>query len=306
MKNFNPMLFLWLLSLTGCSNSKNGKEQTQFQLKQRNYVADHTIDDELDALVPGLNCIAAKGESKRYFVLEKDYVQSDTNQILIVTFRLTVGKVTPSGFSDLANRIVFICPPQISSFVQVNSLSSTSDLSGYLGIVLLHELGHFITGISGNFDEANNEPSKKSRLGEQDMNTTPQYLTYAKKRELQVDSLAVQMLKKSLVNPTTACLLSATGIQLAINGAEFMQFGNRILGNFGTLTPSMIKDQAWSHPNIELRLAFMNFHIHPTLEKKQQIDEYLYEREIAPVIRQSTDPRIFQGDQKNLPIDQKK
>ena len=79
-----------------------------------------------------------------------------------------------------------------------------------------------------------------------------------------------------------------------------MLFGKRTLSSFGTPGPAMIKDQAWSHPNIELRLAFMNYYLNPTEEKQAQIAEYIYEREIAPIERQSTDPRIYQGNEKVL------
>ncbi len=101
--------------------------------------------------------------------------------------------------------------------------------------------------------------------------------------------------------PQTDCFSSCINIELAIGGAEFMMFGKRTLDDFGTPTPNFIKDKSRSHPNLELRLGFMNYYLHPTDQKREQIDNYIYEREVAPVNRQLTDPRIFQGEKKILP-----
>ncbi len=57
-----------------------------------------------------------------------------------------------------------------------------------------------------------------------------------------------------------------------------MLFGERTLDQFD-LRDKTIKDAALTHPNVELRLAFMNYYLHPTPEKRQQIDEiYLQPR----------------------------
>lgn len=49
----------------------------------------------------------------------------------------------------------------------------------------------------------------------------------------------------------------------------------------------------------------MNYFLNPTEQLRKIIDDYLYNREIAPIERQQTDPRIFQGQEKILTEDEK-
>jgi hypothetical protein len=116
--------------------------------------------------------------------------------------------------------------------------------------------------------------------------------------ELKVDSIAVQLVKKGVKITDGNCFSVCMSIQLAISGAEFILFGKRLLENFGSGTPKLIRDKNWTHPNIELRLAFMNYYLNPTPEKQSQIDDYLYQREVEPIHKQETDPRIYQGQEK--------
>ncbi|MEO6230430.1 MAG: hypothetical protein ABIP10_09900 [Ferruginibacter sp.] len=44
----------------------------------------------------------------------------------------------------------------------------------------------------------------------------------------------------------------------------------------------------------------MNYYLYSNAEKRQQIDDYLYEREVAPINRQMNDPRIYKGEGKKL------
>lgn len=298
MKNLISFLILACL-LSGCKSKKSGKDLVEAYLIEKNFVADHTIDEKLKELLPEVNCVV-KSFTTKHFVTAEDFDKADTNQILLISFRKKNGIGTASGFSDLGHHIVFICPPQIKEFVHANSLSDTADIAGYLGIILLHEAGHFIAGIPGNFDEVANANQSKTKLGEQDMGTDPVYITVNKRLELKVDSLAIEMVKKGIKLSDKGCFNCSMNIQLAVNGAEFMIFGKRIVSNFGSPAPNQLKDQSWTHPNLELRLAFMNYYLNPNYEKRKQIDDYLYEREIAPINRQMTDPRIYQGNEKKL------
>lgn len=298
-------LFWMLLIISACNFKKDGKELEATYLEAKNFNADHTIDNDLDSLLPGVNCII-KTINLKYFVTAQQYNEADTNQLLLVPFRKKNLLGVPSGFSEIENRVVYICPSQIKDFVASNSLSDTAKISGYLGLILLHEAGHFMLNAPGNFDEGVlGAQSSSSKLGELEMGTTPQVMTTYKKLELKVDSLAVEMVKKGNTSKGKDCFSTCTDIQLAIGGAEFMVFGKRMIGNFGSSQINMLKDQALTHPNLELRLAFMNYYLSPNKQKREQIDNYLYEREIAPVNRQLTDPRIFQGNEKILPEDEK-
>jgi len=296
MKNFSLCLAI-IFILFGCTNQVSNKEIASNYFIEKGYVADHTIDVELIKVINSINVLAMQNLNK-VFVTETNCNPKDINQILIAPFRRKNAVGTVSAFSSIENRLVFICPLQIKEFVKANSLSDTADISGYLGIILLHELGHFYLGISGSFD--NNSviiTDQKNLLGEQDMGTEPEILTTQKRQELKVDSLAVEWIKKVTIT-NGDCFSTCLNIQLAINGAEFMLFGKRLLENFGSKTPKLLRDKNWTHPNLELRLAFMNYYLNPTPEKRSQIDNYLYEREVEPIHRQETDPRIYHGQGK--------
>jgi hypothetical protein len=215
--------------ITACASKKDGNQIQAFYLEAKNFNADHTIDNDLDSLLPGVNCILKTLSSKR-IVTAKDYNQSDTNQLLLIPFRKKNQLGTSSGFSQIENRVIFICPSQIKEFVRSISLSDTAAIYGYLSLILLHEAGHFIYNTPGNYDEG--VVGSSSKLGEQDMGTKPQVMTTFKKLELKVDSLAVEMVKKANTSKSK-CFTTCTGIQLAINGAEFMVFGKRLIGDFG-------------------------------------------------------------------------
>jgi hypothetical protein len=297
MKNFSLFISITLI-LIGCKSKVSNKDIASNYLIEKGYVADHTIDNELTEVINGIN-ILTKQYLNKTFVTEANYNPTDTNQILVTPFRKKIGVGTVSAFSSIENRLVFICPLQIKDFVSANSLSDTADIKGYLGIILLHELGHFSMGISGSFDENSAENTvQNSQLGEQDMGTEPELMTIQKRLELKVDSLAVELVKKGVKITDANCFNACMNIQLTISGAEFMLFGKRLLENFGSTTPKLIRDKNWTHPNLELRLAFMNYYLNPTLEKQSQIDNYLYQREVEPIRRQETDPRIYQGERK--------
>lgn len=299
MKIFSLFIAIIFISV-GCTNQVSNKDIASNYLIEKGYVADHTIDKELTEVINGIN-ILTKQYLNKEFVTEANYNAKDINQILVTPFRRKKGVSTISGFSSIENRLVFICPLQIKEFVSVNSLSDTADISGYLGIILLHELGHFALGISGSFDENSDENLvQKSMLGEQDINTEPEIMTSQKRLELKVDSLAVELVKKGNLINEGNCLSICMSVQLAINGAEFMLFGKRLFKNFGSTAPKLIRDKNWTHPNLELRLAFMNYYLNPTLEKQSQIDDYLYQREVEPIHRQDSDPRIYQGEGKSI------
>ncbi|MCW3118233.1 MAG: hypothetical protein JWM28_2315, partial [Chitinophagaceae bacterium] len=48
---------------------------------------------------------------------------------------------------------------------------------GLISLMLLHELGHFITGINGSFDAIVKDSSTEKRTGQMKMDTEPEYLT---------------------------------------------------------------------------------------------------------------------------------
>jgi hypothetical protein len=139
-------------------------------------------------------------------------------------------------------------------------------------------------------------------LGEQVMDTDPEYLTSVKRMEMKVDSMAIQMMKGSILSKDVDCYLCASSVQLLLPGMSYKLFGTRILAQFGQRL-KILRDPSASHPNMELRIAFMNYYLTPTDQGRQMIDEFLYDREVAPVHLQELDPRIFQGGEKVMSED---
>lgn len=194
--------------------------------------------------------------------------------------------------------MVFISPQRVKEFVQTYSLSDTTDIDGYIAMILLHEWGHIYLNLPSEIDL----PNTQSELGEQSMpELTPQVLTKQKKVELMVDSLAVSWAKKAISSTKPGCFDTAMDIQLAANGAEFIYFGRRLIDNFGNERGRYLIDPSNSHPNFELRLAFMNYYFNPNPQKKEMIDQYLYDRVDGALHRQEMDPRINQSLEKQLP-----
>jgi hypothetical protein len=99
------------------------------------------------------------------------------------------------------------------------------------------------------------------------------------------------------------CLNTAFDIQLLVPGMQFQLAGRRIIDNFGSNTINFLHDPTSDHPNLELRITFMNYFLFPSDSLRLMIDNYLYNRTVAPVHRQELDPRIFQGKEKKLPAE---
>lgn len=290
MRNFISICLV-LLCVCCKEEKQRGEERARSYLALKTYVADHTVSDTIKLLLPQLNQIA-KQFTHLYFVDEDGYDAADSNQILLIPFRKKNEIGVSSGYSDIGHRIVFICPPQINEFVRSNSFSDTFSISGYLGIILLHEIGHFITKIPGSFDECDDSTFDTS----QKYNKDPIYMTSIKKKELKVDSVAIEMVKTGLKSSDAFCFNSCMDMQLAIVNAEFMLKTKRNLENFGHFqdyNPYLLKDKTWTHPNLELRIAFMSYYLNPSEEKLSQLNEYLFQREIAPLIKYPLVPDIY-------------
>lgn len=300
---YRILLFLFFLSiLFGCTEEKVVHTfPVEEYLEASGFIPDTHLNSRIDSILPGLNGLARRFGKWR-ISLRPDENPTDSFQVLLVPYK-PVGSVGwQSGFSDLENRMIFICPTQIQKFVTDKQLN-TADLKEFIGIILLHELGHFISGTSGSFDKTDSVTAN-SGTGEISFGTEPEWMTYAKKQEMKVDSLAMEMVKYGMkLKPKSDSALEAysfaTGVSLTVSSAEFSLFGIRLLSQFGS-SDKAIRDNSLTHPNLELRLAFMGYQLFPNPQKQEQIDEYLYNREVAPIERQSRDPRIYQGNEKVL------
>jgi hypothetical protein len=156
--------------------------------------------------------------------------------------------------------------------------------------MLLHEAGHFILKTTGAFDAiGDNKPD----------NSRPEYLTTVKKTELACDSLAIDLVKSNLTNNSISCKSIGFDVQLIIPGMQLNLAGRRMIDNFGAKQIGFLHDPSNTHPNLELRITFMNYFLNRTDALRQMIDDYIYNRTVAPVHNQEFDPRIYQGQKKN-------
>lgn len=294
-------LFL-LLFLSACKNEdtqkkRSGQEREKVLFEQYALLPDTLNRDVLSHAVKELNCLC-KSELRRNLVFAENYNSEDSSQILVVPFRSLLGDMSSCAYSGVKSRFILISPTVVSNFNHLNTLNDSTSLPAVISLILLHELGHFALGKEGAYDVPKKEAGA---LGQQKMNTEPEYLTSLKRVELAADSIGASWVKRHAVNTKDMdCLSVASAVELVLPGMQFQLFGTGILDHFGTLTPRVLRDPSNTHPNLELRIAFMNYYLARLPEQKKMIDDYLYNREIAPVERQQTDPRIFQGMEKKL------
>lgn len=292
---------LIILSLFSCSEDEKAMKGEAFEeqvLLGTGLRKDSSMDSIMKIVLTGINCLSMTDENKK-LVLVQDFVPSDTSQILVVPFTTGLKEYGSSAYSDIQNRFIIINPSYIVSFAKKATLNDTTSIKELISLMLLHELGHFKLRIEGAFDAIKDTLSSSVRTGQMKMNTEPEHLTSLKKAELRVDSVAVSMVKKNIMVKDTNCYTCASGIQLMLPGMSFQLFGTRLIEQFGSPL-KILRDPGPSHPNMELRIAFMNYYLFPTDQLREMIDEYIYNREVAPVIRQQADPRIYQGLEKKL------
>lgn len=288
------------LFIGACSTSATAPDEVKLYersvLEIYSAEKDSAFIDVLSKALRQLNCIT-EAEYTKSFVLSNNYVAGDSALILVIPFKSILGNRSSCAYSNVGKRFILFNTSMVQEFMAANTSGDSTDLLNVMGFVLLHELGHFVLGKEGAFDEIK---SSQSTTGEIDFRTTPEFLTSYKKVELAADSIGAACIKKHRSNSKNLdCFSAASGIEILLPGMQFRLFGLRTLTHFGTSTPNLLKDPSITHPNMELRVAFMNYYLSGLASQKQMIDDYLYERETAPVHRQEMDTRIYQGEKNN-------
>jgi len=296
--SINIFLTIWILSGCHTALAPDGLAIEHEILTANNLAKSFDDAPLIDELIKDINCAASTIIGKK-LVLAKDFNSSDTSQILLIPF-ISNGKIyKSSAYSDVKNRIVLINPSYIRDFTLNNTLNDTISYKPVLELMLLHELGHFILKMSGAFDSLENKPG--SIVGEQNYSgTKPEYSTSLKRIELSADSLAIDLVKRKLNSRDYDCFGIAFDIQRIVPGMQFTLSGKRIIERFGDPNIGFLRDPSNDYPNLELRITFMNYFLFPNDSLKKMIDDYIYNRTVAPVHRQELDPRIFQGGEKKL------
>lgn len=289
-----------LFLIAGCREQVlDGLAKERSVLEQMGFRSDTSRNAIIREALKGINCLAATASSYR-LVLASEYNDEDTCHILVIPFSSSFTEYKSQAYSHLATRVILLNPQQIELYGKTSSLSDTTVTPALVSLALLHETGHFLLGIDGAYDSV--ADTTNSKLGEQVMDTDPEYLTSVKRMEMNVDSMVIVMVKGSILSKDMDCYGCASSVQLLLPGMSYQLFGTRLLAQFSRPL-KILRDPSASHPNMELRIAFMNYYLNPTEQGRQMIDEFLYDREVAPIKLQELDPRIYHGDEKILPGD---
>jgi hypothetical protein len=280
-----------------CKDKKSsyGKEFETSILSAHGFARDIMYDSLFASTLHELNCLARQNGKRLVFA--KDFKQDNDSLIMVVPIRSPYANTTSSAYSDVENQVILIDPKYLIDFASKSLLSDSTNWGPITCLILIHELGHFKLNHVGAFDSIKQVAA--TELGEQTLDTEPEYLTANKQLELKVDSTACQMIKDLTRFKEMDCFNVSADLQRILPGMQFELFGQ--FASLSTGKVRMLRDPSPSHPNMELRITFMNYYLFNNPQSKQLIDDYLYEREVAPIERQQTAPYINQDAVKNIP-----
>lgn len=175
--------------------------------------------------------------------------------------RVTVHLISPGSVSAAYSIMVpnncgcvFIQPVAVQQWIAKYSSASTAMMaiepSSMLAFMLLHELGHIENGDPGQFEDAQGRPAFNLDPSEQ------------KRREQSADDLAADRL--TAASADTAALagwLDAQTLQMDLGSLSWNLSSIRLLDNFGATvlcSASVFQDAGYTHPNLELRMLYVN------------------------------------------------
>lgn len=284
-----------LVTINACKPKVDGLEIERQILTEKDLSKDRTKLSLLKEIISDINCADSSILGKK-IVLAEQFHSEDTTEILLIPYSAAGMSLTSYAYSDVSTRVILFNISSIYNFTLKNTLGDSSSIKPVMTLMLLHEIGHFLIGQNGLFDSI--QPMNE-KLGEQKSPVEPQYLTKAKKLELKVDSLAISLLQKGVNFKNTSCIFSFMDVQRILPGMQFQLSGMRMIENFGSPQSSFLPDPSSTHPNMELRISFMNYFLYPTAERKALIDDYIYNRTSGAVHLQELAPWINQDIEKN-------
>ncbi|RKR05138.1 hypothetical protein C8C83_4470 [Flavobacterium sp. 90] len=297
IKKYAPINILIGLIFTGFIfvSCKKQKEVDSFDIEkqflaQNGLDIDKSINQDLRIILEKLNLLDSKTFNKK-LKLAEDYNAEEPNEILVIPYSSTRENNYSEGFSDIKNQLILLNISAIRNFAAKNALSGEKSLLPVVELIILHEIGHFILGKEGAFDEKLITVPHNNMIEK----TQPEFITTLKKIELDADSLAIDLLKKGLKQKNNFADIS-NDLQLLLPGLQFQMFGNRLPDSWFLGGNQILHDPSIDYPNMELRVMFMNYFLYPTEERRSQIQEYLYNRTVTPIHLQEFTPQIYQGE----------
>jgi hypothetical protein len=287
-----------MVIITGCHPKRrlDGNFIESSVLASNDLGRDFTSREFLPLILNEINCTDS-AVLKKKIVLSEAFHSSDTSEILLIPFSSNGQLYISSAYSDVKNRYILIDPEYIEFFAHNSTALDSNSYKPVLELMLLHEIGHFILNKEVAFDKTTSPDKNKMFLSKPP--NQPEYLTVDKKIELKVDSIAISLIKQKFKSGKYSCLGVAFEVETLIPDMELQLSTLRTISNFGSQDIDFLRDPNPDHPNLELRIAFMNYFLNPNPLIKEKIDNYLYNRTVAPVHRQEFDPKIFQGSNKN-------
>jgi len=286
--------------ISSCANkiAQDGLAVETQILASNNLSKDYGDNTLLRSVISDINCADSVILRKR-LVLADSYHSVDTSEILLIPFLSNGVTFKSSAYSDIDSRYILINPAYIRDFALKNTLNDSTSFRPVIELMLLHEIGHFILKKPGAFDVIGAKAA--ANTGGRRDDTQPEFITQEKKVELSADSLAIDIIKRNLKLDHNSCLGIALEVELVIPGMQFQLSGTRMIEKFGAKDIGFLHDPSSSHPNMELRVTYMNYFLNPNDSLHRMIDDYIYNGTVAPVHRQEFEPMIFQGQEKSLP-----
>lgn len=270
---YSVFIFLTSLSLFSCNRSIKGEDYEAAILQQLG-LRNHEFDSVFVELLPQINALVKESGSKIEIKLSKDFHYENKNEILVIPITAFAKKISAS--SNLEYRFILINPEYINSIIYEIMLDGNV-FREIAAVLLMHEFCHFELGKPGLFDEivstAINNDSENISYRNSSFNEE-------KILELKVDSLAVNYLKIGSESKNETCSLFSNLIIKQLRILEATVAIERITNFYDTEDFLFLNDLSKSHPNFELRLAFMNYYLNPSDAKKRMLDRFIEVREI--------------------------
>ncbi len=258
---------------TSCDRKIKGDQYESNIVKQlgvRNYEFDTTFIE----LLPQINELMKEVGSDLEIKLSNDFNYQSKEEILLIP--LTPYSKQISASSNIDYRFILLNPDYINT-IMYEIMLDTDVFKDIILLLIIHELCHFELGKSGQFDElialSINEKSSLNADNYSNFNES-------KLLELKVDSLAVSYIQKASISNNKKASSIANSLKKQLGILEASVAIDRITNFYGTANFNVLNDLSKTHPNFELRLAFMNYYLNPLESKKRMLDKFIEEREI--------------------------
>jgi len=267
------VFFLIPILISSCNHKNNGKEYESEIVGQLG-VRNHEFDTIFVELLPQINQLMKEVGSNLEIKLSNDFDFQKREEILLIP--LTPYSKRISASSNIDYRFILINPDYINT-IMYEIMLDTDVFKDILTLLIIHELCHFELGKSGQFDEILTESININGILNGD--NYPNF-NESKLIELRVDSLAISYIQKATKSKNQATCSLSNSLKKQLGILEASVAIDRITNFYGTPNFNVLNDLSKTHPNFELRLAFMNYYLNPSASKKRMLNKFIEEREI--------------------------